>query len=463
MPSYRNVVPNPNAAGPNNAFESQTGMTVGFGDSGTVPLNGGRSFVLTTGAATAAIARLRAVDRGAATPGQRWHARLKLRNDSWTTRAFDVTLQPYASAPGATLGTALTSPGGTYLEIPGGAIREFIINGVMPASTQSIGLTITRRAAPNGAAGDTIVIDDVMLYQSEEGNAIPYGDPDVDPRWYWTGTPRASQSRLVVATPILTPLTNMDPCPRIRIDFPEFAANVGYVSVIRSVEGRVYDVPGANYIPASGSVLVEDYYAPLNFPVSYQAEMFSEAGASLGWTEIATTTLPETRSFIQSPSDPRKVVAVEFAAQAGSELTEVNTGTVHQIGDRRVLIAAGGTGLDDLNMDFYTDTLAQYRAALEVFRDAKGLVVIRTPPPMLVPRVLYFWSPKPSRAEWNLPAGMEEVDWSNTGVEVSPPAAKALVSPVSYGRYTAALPLYATFKAAYSTYGEALRNPPAVV
>jgi len=317
------------------------------------------------------------------------------------------------------------------------------------------------RIVPQTDADGLILVDGLIVSKQPRSYFDGYSGVDA----VWEGTPDKSVSRLTDRTMQAYPTYDPVRGPHVVLSADIVPDTLATVTVYRNVAGiDTVIVPGAERVPASGGFIVRDWYAPLNTSIAYTARMFDKNGADIGQLPITRTQLdvPVGTTWISSPSNPNRAVQVSLAATAGETLTESYVGQVHQIGRRKILITADtGTQLDDLNMDFYTDTLAQYRAALAVFREDHGAVVIRTTPPMEVPRTLYFWSPKPVRMEWNLSGGFEEFDWANVGTEVSAPTTQIVAPVLTHRRYAAAFPTGRALAAAYPTWRDALLNPPA--
>jgi hypothetical protein len=114
-------------------------------------------------------------------------------------------------------------------------------------------------------------------------------------------------------------------------------------------------------------------------------------------------------------------------------------------------------------MDFFTYTEADRKAVQTLLSRTGGLILIRTPPPMMVPRQLYCWASNPSPAEYNLAGGVQKVRWSNQVSEISAPEGQLFVTTVTYQTYIDAFPTatYGDVMAVYtSTYFDAMKNPP---
>jgi hypothetical protein len=138
-------------------------------------------------------------------------------------------------------------------------------------------------------------------------------------------------------------------------------------------------------------------------------------------------------------------------------------GNLFQVGLRTVALVSKQSLVTGLNMDFFTYTTADRKKVQDLLGRTGGLILIRTPPPMMVPRQLYCWASNASPAEFNLAAGVEKVRWSNQVSEISAPVGNLFVTTVTYQTYIDAFPgaTYGDVMAVYtSTYFDAMKNPP---
>lgn len=263
--------------------------------------------------------------------------------------------------------------------------------------------------------------------------------------------------------PTLTVYTDMTPCPRVVVNFSTFIEDTASVDLYRLGDGEPQLVPGAQDVQASetGGLVKTDYYPPFGIPITYRAQQFDAAGNSLGYTDSASAIVDVSFTVVTSPYDPMQSAVIDMDEEAGSALTNPTNAATHEFNGRRIVLIESQQLLAGVNMSFWTDTLPQYQKVLDVFRSSRNFVVIRTPPPMQVPRVFYVFG-APVRSETNLPGNIEEFLWDLKVDEVTPPSAVLLVAVITYGTYSAGLSTYGAFKSSYLTYREALLTPPAV-
>lgn len=399
-----------------------------------------------------ATAELRTAERADAAEGESWFALLELE--------LDVAVAAARSFRWVIVfrnGTTLLSIEYVDVVLTPGQVRSIGVQGIAPAGTTKVDFQITRRAT--GASGDVFYVRGMGLIQSD--TLPPYSTPSYSRLWAWEGTPGASRSYRMTAETTLTPFADMDPCPRVQIEQSDLNPFTASVTVYQVVDGVMSAVAGAEAIPGTPSGLVlTDYYPPLGVEFEYRTEMFDENGLSLEFTAGATVLVDFVGTVISSPNEPALSVEVDLDAAAGSVLAEPFSGKVHQIGDRRILIASGGTGLESLNMDFWTDTIAQYRLVVAILKASKGLVVVRSSYPMEVPPVLFLWLPESERTQTNLPGGVEEFKFEHRGQQVSPPTARIVFAVLTFRRFHLAYPTFRDFALAYDTFREAMLNPP---
>jgi hypothetical protein len=259
--------------------------------------------------------------------------------------------------------------------------------------------------------------------------------------------------------------TDWNPTPRIGITFGTVKDGTELATVYRiALDGTASVVPGGELVGALGGLTLIDSYAPLGEVVQYQAELFDANGSSLGLTPLNAALIPIFDvTIIQSPSDPSIFAVVDMQEDAASDLNNPADSTTYNLGNgRRIAISEDTQLLSAVDMGFFTDTLSSYSDALAVAKNDSGQIVYRTPPPMLVPRVFYTLG-SPHRQEFNRPAGLEDVEWTNKVDEISPPAANIIAPVVTYQPYVDGFSTYGDFQAAYLSYLDAERNPPTTI
>lgn len=359
-------------------------------------------------------------------------------------------------------GTQLSNPGANLGALP----TQYTPNPV-PVTVTSPANAATAQIQWNFSGswvtGDYVEITMLLGYQGS--GVTTYFDGSTPPnatyQYAWYGAPDASQSARYTSMGTAIGYTDMSPCPRAVISFTDMhpLAVTADVYRIAGTDDPVI-IPGGDTVSALGGQLVRtDYYAPFGIPIQYRAESFDASGTSLGYTAVASITLPVAFTLLSSPYDPKLCVVIDPDENAAAELTNPALATVHEFQGRRIVLVESQLGLDQVDMSFWTDTLQQDAAVRSIFKASGNFVVIRTPPPMPVPRVMYAYG-TPKRSDTNLPGGFEEFFWNFIAQEVSSPSTVLLVSVNTYNLYTSYYPTYSAFKAANLTYRDALINQP---
>lgn len=462
-----NAVLNPGAEGATSSLENSTGSTVSIvTTTGTGwPARGTKSYSVVAGAATIATARLRLVERAAATAGKRWHTRAKLRAFSGNTgtRRYLVELVSYTAAPGSTAGTATVIGSATY-DLAPGAIVDVAVSGINPSGGLSVGLQISRTVVTNPATGDGFHVDDLMLAQVDDA-ATPEFVQGGLPGMFWTGAANASTS----IKPNTVPALVIDPGtettqPNVQVTFSELYPDTRTLTLYRSYGGLLLPVREAENAFAVGAFTVTDYEVPLRSEFRYVAMQRNAAGGDLGYTDYSVPTFVASDpdyAWLSDPLRPRVFVRVEMTENAGQKPSNPIPAQLHRIGDRVVALVGSRSGLKNVNMDFFTDTTADREAVDDLLGAANGLVLMRTPPPMMVPRLLYCFAGNAVPDEFTaLSLGDETIEWANE-VDELPPFQGGYGEPVAtWQTYIDTYPTWAAAQAAYATWLAAQKNPP---
>lgn len=233
---------------------------------------------------------------------------------------------------------------------------------------------------------------------------------------------------------------------------------------------RMYDtftgtVRSAVDVFAAGGWVGDDWETPPGVPVTYRAQQFDVDGNELGYTDPVTVTIPVSSPedmWLSDPFDATSAIKVRAAVGTGQQPSRPVPGTVLRVGDRTVVLASPQGLLQDLKMDFITITTEDQEAVLALIQRTSGLILIRTPPPMMVPRLLYCWASNPIPDAFDLPHGDQRVSWANQVQEITPVEGDVQVVPVTWQTYMDAFPTWGDMDAAYLNWFDAMSNPPEV-
>lgn len=260
-------------------------------------------------------------------------------------------------------------------------------------------------------------------------------------------------------------VTATDAPPSARIEFASLAAGTERVTVWRQFDGLTTSVRrGLNKFAAGGFVTVDDE-VPAGTEVTYYATMFDDDGEKIADTDGTSVTVAAgqdpTIAWFSDPLVEGSAIAVEMAATAGTKPSRPMVGQTYQIGMRTVVLNSRQSDIVDLNMDFFTADTSTRDRIQQLLAATNGLILIRTAPPMMVPRMLYCWAQNAVPDDFSLPLGVEDVAWDNKVQQVSEVEGDTSVVAVTWQTYIDAFPTWADMKAAYSSWFDAMKNPPA--
>jgi hypothetical protein len=256
----------------------------------------------------------------------------------------------------------------------------------------------------------------------------------------------------------LTPFTDPNPSPRVRIDVTGLPADAD-VTIHRYAD-ETATVMGAVKVFGGGSFTVVDYLAPTGVIVTYLAEWFDPtSGASLGLSAGASLILPAESDFawVSDPLQPGNAVRVTIADVFADKLTRSRSVQLHRVGNRTVALMGSQGKLLSVNLRCYTDA-----ADTDMLRKivGAGIVCIRTAPPVALPRVLTGVLASADEVGFDIRFGGDTTVWDVTGDEISPLELDIAVPVVTWQNYIDAFPTWADFNAAYLTWFDAMQNPP---
>lgn len=261
-----------------------------------------------------------------------------------------------------------------------------------------------------------------------------------------------------MATLTVSGYSDAAPSPRIRVDIDGLPANA-YVTVLRLWDTSEGTVRGALNVFAGGGFTVTDYEAPIGTPVTYRAAIYV-AGVFVEYTNSAEATLVDDPSFawISDPLAPERAVRVELRSDFAEKLMRRRPVTKHRVGFRTIALSGPLGLLENVYLSSQVKSLddaTKYQNVLDA-----DVVLVRAPKLLRLPVLLYVSIEKVEEIAQDVQYGGDWVVWDISGDEVSPSPLNITVPLITYGTYTAVFPTYADFNAAYSTYLDALRNPP---
>lgn len=195
--------------------------------------------------------------------------------------------------------------------------------------------------------------------------------------------------------PTLTGSVDANPCPRVLVNFTTVPATTQTINVYRVSEGRQFQVRGGVGLFASGGAAFFDFECPFGISVSYRAECFTAAGASLGFTDSTQITLACTQSWIHQPLSPVLAIACTVNLNSANQISRPSPGATSWVEGGTVGATIGGQrrGISGMTLNIRTASTSDSDEFLNMFgnyvADFPSVICIRTPPPLRIPRLLF--------------------------------------------------------------------------
>lgn len=267
-------------------------------------------------------------------------------------------------------------------------------------------------------------------------------------------------SGLYAFEPDIPPLAGDNPHAHLVYEAADLAVGTQTITVRRTYGGLTSDVRDAENKFAAGGATVDDWEIPLGVNVSYSAEMFDDAGTSLGFTVPALVRWDSDPSmgWFSDPLVPGSAVQVELVADFAESMARTRQLQIHQTGDRVVALLGAMGKLQNLVLHCQVKNLEDADRLNEILLTSS--VLVRVPPPTRVPRLLYVVIGTVPEIDMDVQYGGEWVQWDLIGNEVDPTTLNIVLPVVSWQTYIDAFPTWADFNAAYSTWFDAIKNPP---
>jgi hypothetical protein len=203
---------------------------------------------------------------------------------------------------------------------------------------------------------------------------------------------------------------------------------------------------------------------PLGVPVQYRAEQFNSAGTSLGFTAASSVQIDidPSMAVFQDPLHPARAVLVEAKADFAGQLVEERAVQLQNIGTETIALMGQMGLLSNIPLTVQTKSLDDAAARCTVLLQTQ--ILVRTMPrPVLIPRCLHVVIPEVRRTPVNVHYGGEWVQFPPTGHQVTRSPLAILVGVVNYELFNDYFATYTAFNTAYSSYLDAIANPPAEV
>ena len=254
----------------------------------------------------------------------------------------------------------------------------------------------------------------------------------------------------------------MSPVPRVDVAFPAVPAGTQRATVFCITSEQTRRVRGAINVYAAGGFAVIDTEPPFGSPappvLTYRAEFFNGSGASLGFSDAASTQVLFSGTVIHQPVAPERSALVVAEMGMAAELERPFEGNLIRPMGRSVpvYVGRGRSGLQAVNLTCITATAAEAQKFASVFGGYNDVqlpvICVRTSHAMGLPQPLFAVVRNPRRVAADARTGGETVVWQMEGDEVAPPVEAVALAILTYADIEAAFPTYAAMEAAYLTY-----------
>lgn len=265
----------------------------------------------------------------------------------------------------------------------------------------------------------------------------------------------------------LTPLPTMGPVPRIEVvvEPSDLITDTVTATIRRRHEGRTFEVRGGVRKSAESTLVVMDFEAPFNTQALFEAACYDEAGVYMGAVQLDTATLNYNGTVIQHPFDPRVSVEVRRLSGFAENVTYGSTGELvypDAPGLGNLVGFGGGRGVTGLPVDILVDgydDADMLQATLGTYETPRLKVwLVRTPPPMRIPRVLFCWVPDLTEKDMDVRNGGSLVRFQATLTEIEPPAPGLSPAVLRHSDVKALFSTHSQVEAAYTLHSDIKRD-----
>lgn len=240
-----------------------------------------------------------------------------------------------------------------------------------------------------------------------------------------------------MAGPTLTP--NLTDNPFVEVFFDSVHPSAQRLTIYRISENREWLVRGGVDIAVGVAAL--DFEIPFQTQAAYRAEQFDALGNSLGFTESSFITLDVDDVWVHNPLNPREGVRLGKHALVlgtaesirrpydGEHVYIEGAPTARWIGSRRRGIA----GMPMILAVEELENADALQAMLSTYSDHQiGVLCVRTPPPVRIPRTLFTSAPDVDEISIDVEWGGTRTDFQFTVTEVTPPFPGLVVPLLTY-------------------------------
>lgn len=270
----------------------------------------------------------------------------------------------------------------------------------------------------------------------------------------------------------ITAYSDMSPCPRVRLDIDpaDLAVGTTHVTIVQLSKWGEVNVRDWEQRSVASGLVVDDYELPPGVPVTYKVLQFDD-GVQTGYAAIeltASVSFPRTHVIIQDPLAPSNAVEVTAEFNFVPALMRKRPTQVYQAGGRTFAMSGVAGAYSQVGLSVITaheDDREMLAAIL-----AENLILVRAMPETRLPGSFYATTASIPMTPLDAKSGGDWDLWPIEAEQVTRPDLGILVAVYSYQVFKDYLDTlhpptagtYADAAATWSTYLDALRNPPAV-
>lgn len=270
----------------------------------------------------------------------------------------------------------------------------------------------------------------------------------------------------------LTPLPDMGPVPRIEVLVDPADLLTDTVSATirrRHLDGasgpRTFDVRGGVRKQAESTLVVMDFEAPFQVQSLFEAACYDEDDVYMGSVQLDTATLNYSGTVIQHPFDPRISLSVRRLSGTAETVAFGSSGEVvypDAPGLGNIVGFGGGRGVVGLPVDLLVDghdNADMLHATLGTYEKPRLKAwLVRTPPPMRIPRVLFCWVPDLVEVDLDVRNGGSAVRFQATLTEIEPPAPGLSPAVLRHSDVKALFSTHTEVEAVYTLHSDIKRD-----
>lgn len=265
----------------------------------------------------------------------------------------------------------------------------------------------------------------------------------------------------------LTPFPTMGPVPRVEVvvDPADLITDTATATFTRRAENRTFEVRGGVDRSAGSTIVAMDFEAPFGVESLFEARCHDEDGVYMGTVQLDTATLDYAGTVIQQPLNPKLCTEVQLLRATAAAVTRPTPGELVYPENEPLakLIGLGPRrGVTGLDLEILADTheiADALQATLGTYESPQlQMWLVRTPPPMRIPRVFFCAVPELVELEVNNHLGGSRVRFVASVTESRPPAPGLSPAVLRYSDIEAVYASYSDIEAVYTLYSDIQRD-----